>query len=205
MTIRVPRLLAVSDAGERRGRPLEDWLRRLVAAGVDGVQVREKALADRELYELLRAARRAWPGWLIVNGRLDVALAAGADGVHLPADGVPVAALRRRFGDRVVIGRSTHRPEEVTEAREAGADYVTFGPVFPTPAKARYGRPPGLEGLARAAARGLPVIALGGIGPGELAGVAAAGAAGAAGIRSFHEPRSLELWAETRRSVWPDE
>lgn len=204
MTTRVPRLLAISDADERRGRSLEAWLGELAAAGVDGVEIREKALADRELYEVLLVARRAWPRWLVANGRLDVALAAGADGVHLPADGVPVAPLRRRFGDRVVIGRSTHRPEEAAAARREGADYVTFGPVFPTPSKARYGRPPGLEGLAEAAAQGLPVIALGGIGPDELASAVRAGAAGAAGIRSFHDPRSLERWAEARWSAWPE-
>lgn len=203
MTNRVPRLLAISDDAERGGRPLEAWLDELAAAGVDGVQIRAKDLEDRRLYELLRTARRAWPRWLVANGRLDVALAAGADGVHLPADGVPVAPLRRRFGDRVVIGRSTHRPEEVAAARQAGADYVTFGPVFPTPSKARYGRPPGLAGLREAAAHGLPVIALGGVGPDELDRAVGAGAAGVAGIRAFHDPGSLERWAGARRAVWP--
>lgn len=203
MTTRVPRLLAISDAAERRGRPLETWLGELEAAGVDAVQVREKELGDRALYELVQAFRRLWPRTLLVNGRIDVALAAGADGVHLPSAGLGVAALRRRFGTQVVIGRSTHYPEEVAAARQAGADYVTFGPIFPTPSKARYGRPPGLEGLRRAVATGLPVIALGGVGPDELPEVVGAGAAGVAGIRAFHDPRILERWSDaTEKGLW---
>jgi len=183
---------------------LPEWLAALAAAGVDGVQVREKHLGDCQLYALAVAARRAWPGWLVVNARLDLALAAGAAGVHLPADGVPIAPLRRRFGATPVIGRSTHDPDEAAAARAAGADYVTFGPVFATPSKARYGRPPGLDGLRRAVARGLPVVALGGIGPDELAAVAAAGAAGVAGIRAFHDPGELERWRAACRDAWPE-
>ncbi|HEX9733553.1 MAG TPA: thiamine phosphate synthase [Thermoanaerobaculia bacterium] len=206
---RVPRLLAISDPGERGGRSRYDalpaWLAALAAAGVDGVQVREKHLGDRELYALARDARAAWQGWLVVNARLDVALAAGAAGVHLPADGVPIAPLRRRFGRSPVIGRSTHDPDEVAAARAAGADYVTFGPVFPTPSKARFGPPAGLDGLRRAAAQGLPVVALGGIGPDDLPALAAAGAAGAAGIRAFHDPRQLERWTAARRAAWPED
>jgi thiamine-phosphate pyrophosphorylase len=198
------RLLAVSDRasltdpgedrlsgdGEER---LDEWLRQLAAAGVDGLELREKDLDDRALYDLARLARRRFPppARLLVNGRLDVALAAGADGVHLPADGVPVAPLRRRFGPRLLLGLSTHRVEEVVAAREAGADYVTFGPVYPTPGKERYGAPPGLGALARAAAAGIPVYALGGVTLERLAEVAAAGAAGAAGIRLFQEVSRL--------------
>jgi thiamine-phosphate pyrophosphorylase len=187
------RLLAVSDgASLGRGR-LPEWVRRLGEAGVDGLQLREKDLDDRALYGLTRLARSAFPppGRLLVNGRLDLALAAGADGAHLPADGLPVAALRRRFGSRPLLGRSTHRVEEVAEARAAGADYVVFGPVYPTPGKARYGEPPGLAGLAQAAALGLPVYALGGVTLERLGEVASAGAAGAAGIRLFEEVSRL--------------
>jgi thiamine-phosphate pyrophosphorylase len=198
MAARVPRLLAISDRrflAERYGPgsgAFEAWLRQLADAGVDAVELREKELSDRRLLELTRLARRLLPDTLIlVNGRVDVALAGGADGVHLPAAGLPVAPLRRRFGRGVVIGRSTHHPEEVAEARRAGADYVTFGPVHPTPSKAAYGPPPGLDGLRRAAAHGLPVVALGGVGPEAVAEALAAGAAGVAGIRAFHDPDSL--------------
>jgi thiamine-phosphate pyrophosphorylase len=187
------RLLAVSDRATLGEERLAEWVRQLAAAGVDGVQLREKDLDDRALYGLVRLARSVFPppGRLLVNGRLDVALAAGADGAHLPADGVPAHALRQRFGPRPLLGCSTHRLSEVAAAREAGADYVTFGPVYPTPGKAAWGEPPGLSGLARAAALGIPVYALGGVTLDRLGEVAAAGAAGAAGIRLFQEVSRL--------------
>ncbi len=189
------RLLAISDLQALGGEPLDEWLSSLGRTGVDAVQIRAKELEDRDLYTLVRRARSLLPPGvrLLVNGRLDIALAAGADGAHLPADGVPLAALRRRFGAGVLLGRSTHRLEEVEAARRDGADYVTFGPVYPTPGKERHGPPPdgGLGDLAAAARSGIPVYALGGVTLARLAEVAGAGAAGAAGIRLFLAPAEL--------------
>ncbi len=183
----LPRLLAISDRQRLGAEGLPGWFRRLARAGVDGVQVREKDLPDREVYAIVVEARAILPRGccLMVNGRLDVALAAGADGVHLPGDGLPIAALRGRFGERPVIGRSTHRLDEVRRARDEGADYVTFGPVYPTPGKEGFGPPQGLAALARACREGIGVFALGGVGAQQMAEVAAAGAAGVAGIRLF--------------------
>lgn len=209
MAAPLPRLFAVSrleaPAAEALAAGL-GWLERLAESGVDGVQLREKELDDLALFELARAARRLLPAAtrLVVNGRADVALAAGADGVHLPAAEVPVAALRRRFGDELLIGRSTHRPAEVERARDEGADYVTFGPVYATPSKAAYGPPPGLAGLRRAAAHGLPVLALGGVTIERLEALASAGARGAAGIRLFLEPGRLPRVVAQARRVFPD-
>jgi thiamine-phosphate pyrophosphorylase len=193
-------LLAISDRASL-AIPLADWLRALGAAGIGAVQLREKDLDDRDLYDLARLARTVLPPptRLLVNGRLDVALAAGADGVHLPADGVPVRALRARFGREVLIGRSTHTLEEVERARDEGADYVTFGPVFATPGK---GPPVGLEALARAATAGVPVLALGGVTLERLEDLAAAGAAGVAAIRLFQSPGNLTEVARTAREVF---
>ena len=128
------------------------------------------------------------PVCLLLNGRADVALAAGADGVHLPADGVPVAALRARFGRGLLIGRSTHCLEDVERARHDGADYVTFGPVYASPGK---GAAVGLAALRRAAATGLPVFALGGVTLERFAELAATGASGIAAIRLFQEIADL--------------
>jgi thiamine-phosphate pyrophosphorylase len=183
-------LLAISD---RTSPGLEDWLRALAGSGLGGlgaVQLREKDMDDRALLELARDARAALPPTipLLVNGRLDVALAAGADGVHLPADGVPVAPLRARFGSGVLIGRSTHSVAEVERARDAGADYVTFGPVWDTPGK---GTPVGTGELARAVAAGVPVYALGGVTLERFGELAAAGAAGVAAIRLFQRTPDL--------------
>jgi thiamine-phosphate pyrophosphorylase len=198
------RLLAISDR-HSLDESLESWLRRLADAGVGAVQLREKDLDDRELYDLACRARRALPATvtLLLNGRPDVALASGADGVHLPSAGLPLAPLRRHFGRRLILGRSTHHPDEVAEAQRQGADYVTFGPVYPTPSKAAYGPPPGLAGLRRAIAGAPPVYALGGITPERLAEVAAAGAAGAAGIRIFQQPETLIAAARQAAACWP--
>jgi thiamine-phosphate pyrophosphorylase len=182
------------------------WFADLAAAGVDAVQLREKHLADLALYELAQAARAALPppARLLVNGRADVALAAGADGVHLPADGVPASALRARFGKRLLIGVSTHRVEEVGRARREGADYVVFGPVYETKALAGRGAPLGPQALARAAAAaaGIPVYALGGVTLERFAEIAASGAAGIAAIRLFQRREELERAVEAGRAYF---
>lgn len=194
-------LLAISDRCSLPGGDLEGWLASLAAAGVGAVQIREKDLDDRALWDLTRTARSILPPAtrLLVNGRLDVALAAGADGAHLPSDGLPVAALRRRFGAEVLLGISTHRVEEVERARDAGADYATFGPVWETPGK---GPARGAGELARAAASGLPVYALGGVTIERFGEVAAAGAAGVAAIRLFRRPSELREAVEAARHLF---
>lgn len=204
------RLMAISDRRQLTGASLYDWLEWVAAAGVDAVQLREKDLGARELLALAERARELLAGRarLLVNGRADVALAAGADGVHLTSTGLPVAAVRRwlsgRAGRRLLVGRSTHSPAEVAEAAAGGADYVTFGPVYATPSKAAYGPPPGLAGLRRAAAHGLPVLALGGVTIERLEALASAGARGAAGIRLFLEPGRLPRVVAQARRVFPD-
>jgi thiamine-phosphate pyrophosphorylase len=189
-------LLAISDRAAlgRQGIAVEEWLRALGSGLGDlgAVQIREKDLDDRDLLALARLARTLLPPPipLLVNGRADIALAAGADGVHLPADGLPAAPLRARFQDSLWIGRSTHSVAEVERARDEGADYAVFGPVYETPGK---GAPVGLDGLARAAATGLPVYALGGVTLGRFGELAAAGAAGVAGIRLFQSADAMNL------------
>jgi len=195
--------LAISDRATLPERDAAAWLADLARAaqgGLCAVQIREKDLDDRAVYGLTVLARSLLPPAvpLLVNGRLDIALAAGAGGVHLPADAPPAAALRARFGPDVLLGVSTHHLDEVEAARRGGADYVTFGPVYPTPSKAGCGPPQGVAALARAAAVGIPVYALGGVTLSRLAEVASAGAAGVAGIRLFQPPFDL---AEVLRAV----
>ena len=193
MARRPPRFLAISDGRQSPGAPFRDWVRRLSASGVDALQVREKAATDRDRYELALEARAAAAGalTLLVNGRADIAIAAGLDGVHLPAAGLPLELLRELLGSDALIGLSTHHLEEVERAAAEGADYVTFGPVYATPSKAADGPPVGLAGLARAAAAGLPVIALGGITMERAGECFAAGAHGIAAIRMFARPEAL--------------
>lgn len=202
----VPTLLAITDLRTLR-RPVTEWLDELVDAGVDAVQIREKHLDDRASFELARTVAEHVGERLtvLVNGRVDVALAAGCHGVHLPADSVPVAAIRARFGPSLLIGRSTHNLDEVRRASEGGADYVTFGPVYPTSSKEAYGPPPGLAGLESAVSQSPAVLALGGVEPSRLGDVRAAGARGVAGIRAFQDAGSLVEMALAGRRLWPIE
>lgn len=171
----------------------------MAQAGLPAIWIREKELDDRELFEIVEAARRRLPAAtrVLVSGRPDVARAAGADGVHLASTGLPTAAVAARFGDRLLIGRSTHTLEEVATAARDGADYVTFGPVWATPGK---GPATGVDRLRRAVAHGISVVALGGVTTARLREAAAAGAHGAAALRLFADPsRAAAAVAEAAR------
>ena len=162
------------------------------ADGVGMVQVREKALSGRRLFELVSSAVKTLADTstlVIVNDRPDVALATGADGVHLPANSFPADVVRRVFGKDLLIGVSTHSSADVSAAASSGADYIFFGPVFETPGK---GSPVGISNLSEAAHRAgsLPVIALGGIDGDNFDRAMAAGARGVAAIRAFNVSES---------------
>jgi thiamine-phosphate pyrophosphorylase len=160
------------------GRPGLAVLDQVLAAGVGIVQLREKDLADRRLYELAVAFRRrteAAGALLIIDDRLDIALAAGADGVHLGQEDLPVAAAQRIAPD-LIIGASSHSLEEALAAQEAGAGYVNIGPIFPTATKPA-ASPLGLEAIERIAPRlRIPWSAMGGINQENIAQVSARGA-----------------------------
>jgi thiamine-phosphate pyrophosphorylase len=153
----------------------------LAEVGVDGFQVRDKDATTRELVELTRvvqAAVRPTGALVVVDDRLDVALATGADGVHLGAEDLPVELATRAAPD-LVVGATCRDRAAVERAAAAGASYAGFGPVFATSSKA--GLPDPLGPGAVTAARGvLPLVAIGGISPGRVAGVLEAGAHGVA-------------------------
>lgn len=149
------------------GRGLVATVRAALLGGVRAVQLREKDLSAAELYSLaleLRQLTREFSAKLLINDRIDVALAVDADGVHLGNHSLPVAVARQVLGCKRLLGVSTHHPDEVSRAAAAGADFVTFGPVYATPSKLPYGSPVGLKPLAAlCAAAPLPVFALGGV------------------------------------------
>jgi thiamine-phosphate diphosphorylase len=171
-------------------------------AGVDLIQVREKDLEGAALRALVAAVVAAAAGTatrVLVNGRPDVAVVAGAQGVQLPEDGLPVGPVKRSFPS-LLVGASRHSPEGVTRAEAEGADFVVFGPIWATPGKEE--RAVGLEGLARAVASvRIPVHAIGGIEPGNARSVADAGAAGLLAIRPFLDApeRAVNAFREALR------
>ncbi len=173
---------------DRALRPdLQGAVAAAASGGVDAVQLREKDLPAGELLSLLFRLREALPPrvLLLVNDRADVALAGGAQGVHLPEAGLPVATARRLVGEGMLVGRSVHSLSEALRAQEEGADYVVVGPIYPTPSH------PGHAGagpaLVRQVAKALsiPVLAIGGIDEARVVEVVRAGAVGVAVISAI--------------------
>jgi len=158
--------------------------------GSVAVQLRVPGASGRELLAQARALQvvvRDGGQLLIVNDRVDVAIAAGADGVHLPSAGISPADARRLLGAGRLVGVSCHSASDVSRALAGGADFATFGPVFETPSKRAHGAPVGLEQLAVAARLGLPLLGLGGVDLSNASAVVAAGAWGLAAIRAWLE------------------
>jgi thiamine-phosphate pyrophosphorylase len=195
-------------AGDKTAAALLDTIRAAAVAGVDWVQIREKDLSARELFALVRevvALASVRPDethphsvhpraiQTIVNDRLDVALAAGAAGVHLGHASAPAREVVRwcRAGNApadFLIGVSCHSLEGAQEAERAEASYTYFGPIYETPSKIPFGKPHGLEELAQVAnAVSIPVIAIGGINASNAAECIGAGAAGIAAIRMVQD------------------
>ena len=174
-------------------REILEIIRTAVDEGVSMVQIREKPLSARLLCELCTAAVEITRGTatkLLINDRADIALAAGAAGVHLTAKSLPPRVLRDKFPTGFLIGVSTHSAEAATEAAASGADFAVFAPVFATPGK---GEPHGLEKLAEVCDRldPFPILALGGVDEMNFADAIDAGASGFAAIRLLNDKEKL--------------
>jgi thiamine-phosphate pyrophosphorylase len=180
---RFPPLYAVLDPDQTRARAPLATVRDLLNGGARLLQLRAKELSSREFLELARQTRALMQPFgcrLIINDRLDIALACGADGVHLGQQDLPLSAARKLL-PHGIIGVSTHHLEQAREAESGGADYIGFGPVFGTTTKDTGYSPRGLEMLReiRTAIR-LPIVAIGGITEGNVSDVWQAGADSAA-------------------------
>jgi thiamine-phosphate pyrophosphorylase len=180
-----------------------------VNAGVQLIQIREKQLTARILFELTASVvsiAQDSGTRVLVNDRADIAAGAGADGVHLTTSSLTPDVIRKTFGTKFLIGVSTHSLIEARDARSRGADFAVFGPVFPSPSKAKYGSPIGVLKLAETARElaGFPILALGGISLENMNECMLAGASGIAGISLFGQPGRLARTVETIRGMRRD-
>ncbi|MBI4832256.1 MAG: thiamine phosphate synthase [Candidatus Lindowbacteria bacterium] len=192
-------LYLITDRRQCGTRDLVACVEQALRGGARAVQLREKDLSTRERFEFGTALRRLTSEFrakLLINGDSALALAIGADGVHLPQDSLPARVCRKLIGPEMLIGVSTHTIEEAREAADDGADFITYGPVYHTPSKVQYGEPVGLHSLRAACdVVGLPVFALGGLKADNLEQVLSAGAAGVAMISAILGENDLEAAA----------
>jgi thiamine-phosphate diphosphorylase len=178
------RLIVITDEGLARPRPVEDVVAAALSAGAPAVQIRAKAATASELFDLGRRVQplaRDAGALLFVNDRVDVALALGADGVHLGPDDLPVASVRAAVSDGFIIGASTDDPDVARRLASHGADYIGCGAVYATSTKPDAGDVIGIEGLDRVArAVDVPVVGIGGVTVERSAEVSKTAAAGLA-------------------------
>jgi len=179
-------LYLITDRQQVKGNSFLNAVEKALQGGVKAIQLREKDLCARDAYDLaleLRRLTRLFNASLLINDRIDIALAVDADGVHLTETSLPVKIARKILGFSKLIGASRHTLEGAKEAETSGADFITFGPVFLTPSKAAYGPPVGPEKLAEtASALNIPVFGLGGVKKDNIPLVIAAKAHGIAMI-----------------------
>lgn len=190
-------LYLITDRNQTGNLRLIDVVEEALKGGVRGVQLREKDLSSRELYELaydMRKLTTSYDAKLVINDRVDIALAVEADGVHLGLNSLPIHRVRRLIGPDKLIGLSCHNQVNAIMAQENGADFITFGPVYYTPSKANYGKPVGVDRLEIVShLLEIPVLALGGIKQNNINEVIAAGATGIALVSAIianDDPRS---------------
>lgn len=214
----LPKLFLITDRTHTLGRPLLDVVKAALEGGVRLIQLREKDLNGRELFDLAREMRKlttVYGAKLLINDRVDIALAVDADGVHFGQNGISAVDARRALSmtgtapilrydeslsvnrDSPLIGVSTHSLEEALQAELDGADFVTFGPVYFTPSKAAYGEPVGIDKLKEVAkAVSIPIYALGGIKRDNIEEALSVGAHGVAVISAIMAAEDIKRSSE---------
>ena len=183
------RLLVVTDRHQTNGRPLVPLLQRVLAVAAPAIQLRERDLSARELVTLAREVQAvtASPGsQLLINDRIDVALALEGVGVHLRGNSLPVPVARQLLGAGRLLGVSVHGVEEARQAESQGADYIVLGPIYETPSKQMFGPPLGIHVLEKACSLvRIPIIGIGGVTAARAREMRCAGAFGAAVITAI--------------------
>jgi thiamine-phosphate pyrophosphorylase len=202
-------LYYITDRTQIKSSTLDGCIAQAIGAGVDWVQIREKDLPARRLLALaegaVKHAHQQGRTRVMVNDRLDVALAAKAHGVHLGTRSMPVDLVRRLAPREFVVGVSCHSLAEALAAQAGGADYILLGPIFATPSKLAYGPPLGLVKLREVTSQTtIPVFALGGITADRIPDCRQNGAAGIAGIRIFQDCDSVDDLVRGLRELFGD-
>lgn len=185
--LRLPILCFITDRHRCSDPPLDAVVDEAIKGGATLIQLREKDLPAGELLALATRLRQVTRNraLLVINDRLDVALAVGADGVHLPQNGLPVSIARLLLGQHTIVGCSVHSEEAAAEAERAGADYVQLGTIYATESKPD-AEPAGPDLVRKVAGPlGIPVLGVGGVQPQNAAEVIEAGAAGASFISAI--------------------
>jgi|Deesub1362A_J573_1020465.scaffolds.fasta_scaffold00444_4 thiamine-phosphate pyrophosphorylase len=188
-------LYLITDRNQTRGKSLIKAVTEALKGGLKAVQLREKDLGTRQLLALayeLRELTLKYDARLFINDRVDIAIAVDADGVHLRQDSIPPYAVKR-LSPKLIIGVSTHSLEEALNAEKRGADFITLGPIYPTPSKLKYGKPIGIETLKEVAERiTIPLFAIGGIKLENLKEVMDNGADGIAVISAILSAKDIK-------------
>ncbi len=200
-------LYLITDRLQTGTRTLLEVVEEALAGGVKAVQLREKELTSRELYELAFEMKKLtirYGAKLLINDRIDIALAVDADGVHLGSGSIPVYRARKLLGKNRLIGVSCHNQVNAITAQEKGADFITFGPVFYTASKAKYGKPVDIDKLESVShLLTIPVFAIGGVNATNTREVLTTGATGIALISAIIAAREPRQAAQTLLSLLP--
>lgn len=188
-------LYLITDRGVVGDRDLIEVVEQALRGGVKAIQLRDKGLAGRSLFELalkFREVTSKYNAQLLINDRVDIAMAARADGVHLPSDGMTVKDARALLGSGKLIGLSCHSKEDVEKAETDGADFATVGPIYDTPSKREYGEPLG-EGILNELRKcAIKVFALGGVKIEKIEECISSGADGVAMISGILSSKDVE-------------
>jgi thiamine-phosphate pyrophosphorylase len=190
------RLLLVTDRRQTKGRPLVPLLQRVLTAAAPAIQLRERDLSARELMTLARevqALTASHRSQLLINDRIDVALALEGVGVHLRSKSLPVPVARQMLGAQRLLGISVHAVEEAVQAESQGVDYIVLGPIYETPSKQMFGPPLGIHTLEKACKLvRVPILGIGGVTAARAREMRRAGAFGAAVITAILSAPDVE-------------
>lgn len=201
-----PPLYLVTDRVQAQGRPLPELLEQILPLGNVMVQLREKDLETRPLLELARHVQQVTEQFqvpLLINDRVDLALALKVQGVHLPSTSLPIAQVRRLLHADQILGCSVHSVEEAVQAEEKGADFAVLGPVYDTPSKREYGLPVGLKVLEEACHRcQMPIYGIGGITAARAKHVKRVGAKGVAVISAILHAECVQSATQKILDAW---